>query len=112
MRRDIAVFNLKRKVESVEEINETLLVNIGTWAEFKSLMTSHFPAIVWKDYWGTVKGKDFSIKCSIGEANDYLNHIIFHLQGNNAIDPLIELCRRNQWQAYDTVLDAMLDIDY
>ncbi|MGB3526064.1 MAG: hypothetical protein WBB32_08880 [Flavobacteriales bacterium] len=35
---DVVVFNLKRKIASVDEIDESVLVDIGTYAEFETLL--------------------------------------------------------------------------
>lgn len=108
---DVVIFNLKCKVDKVEEINDSILVDIGTKANFKKIMTDNFQNITWKNGWGKVEGKDFSIEFSLGDAEGPFSNTVFNLYGENAIYAVIELCKKMNWQLYDTGLEQMIDLD-
>ena len=108
---DIVAFNLNKKVHHVEEIDETILVDIGTGDDFKQMMTDSFPTIIWRDDWGKFEGADYSIEFGIDKTHAKFSNIIFHLYGSNAIYPVIELCKKYHWQIFDTALGEMIDLD-
>ncbi|MGC3945577.1 MAG: hypothetical protein QM762_13840 [Chryseolinea sp.] len=107
---DVIVFNLNRKVDSVEEIDETVLVDIGTKVEFKKLIETNYPDVIWDNGWGKIEKHDYSIEFSLGDSDEPFSNTLFHLYGENAIYDLIEFCKKNKWQAFDTGLDQMLDL--
>jgi hypothetical protein len=109
---DFVVFNLKRKVASVEEIDESILVDIGTYADFESLLKRRFLMLLNEDGWLRIDLGECSLETCLGDANERFSNTIFHLIGENAIYELIELCRTNGWQAFDTALSQMLDLDH
>ncbi len=108
---DVMIFNLKRKVDSVDEIDVSVLVNIGTKTDFKKIMTDNYPDITWDKDWGKIERKDFSIKFSLGDSDEPFSNTVFNLYGENAIYEIIELCKKNNWQLFDTGLDQMVDLD-
>ena len=108
---DVMIFNLKRKVDSVDEIDESVLVNIGTKINFKKIMTDNYRDIIWDKDWGKIERKDFSIEFSLGDSDEPFSNTLFHLYGENAIYEVIELCKKNNWQLFDTGLEQMLDLD-
>lgn len=109
---DVVVFNFKRKVARVEEIDESVLAEIGTYADFEAMLKRRFPMLTNED--GCLKADmdGCSLETSLGEANEPFSNTIFHLYGENAVYELIELCKANNWQAFDTALGQMLDLDY
>jgi hypothetical protein len=108
---DVIVFNLNRKVDSAEEIDETVLVDIGSEKEFKRLIEQNYPDIIWDNDWGKIERKGYSIEFSLGDSDETFSNKLFHLYGENAIYELIEFCKANNWQVFDTGLDQMLDLD-
>jgi hypothetical protein len=108
---DVVIFNLTRQVDSVEEIDETILVDIGTRTDFKKIMEENYPDIIWDDNWGKIERKDYSIEFSLGTTEEPFSNTLLHLYGENAVYDIIELCKKNNWQAYDSGLDQMLDLD-
>ena len=108
---DVVIFNLTRQVDRVEEINETILVDIGTRTDFKKIMEENYPDVIWEDNWGKIERKDYSIEFSLGTTEEPFSNTLFHLYGENAVYDIIELCKKNNWQAYDSGLDQMLDLD-
>jgi hypothetical protein len=108
---DVVIFNLTRQVDSVEEIDETILVDIGTRTDFKKIMEENYPDIIWDDNWGKIERKDYSIEFGLGTTEEPFSNTLLHLYGENAVYDIIELCKKNNWQAYDSGLDQMLDLD-
>jgi hypothetical protein len=108
---DVMIFNLKRKVDSVDEIDESVLVDIGTKADFKKIMTDNYRDIIWDKDWGKIERKDFSFEFSLGDSDEPFSNTTFHLYGENAIYEIVELCKKNNWQLFDTGLEQMVDLD-
>lgn len=109
---DIVLFNLSKQVQSVEEINDEVLVDIGTGVQFKQLITEYFPNIRWeKDNWCSIETPEYSIQFSLGDSDDKFSNILIHLYGEKAIYPIIDLCRKFRWQVFDTGNGRMVDID-
>lgn len=108
---DIVVFKLNRKVATIEEIDETILLPIGTWKSFGELINAEFQQVSKEDEWCIIEGEKFSLETSLGEPENFFSNTIFHLYGEAAISPLIYLCKKYQWQAYDTVMGGMIDLD-
>lgn len=108
---DVMIFNLKRKVDSVDEIDESVLVDIGTKADFKKIMTNNYQDIIWDKDWGKIERKDFSIEFSLGDSDEPFGNTVFHLYGENAIYEIVELCKKYKWQLFDTGLEQMVDLD-
>lgn len=108
---DVVIFNLSKQVQTVEEINDEILVDIGTWSQFKKMLKDYFPAMVFEKDWCKISTEDFSLQTSIGNANERVSSTIFHLHGENAIYAIADLCKRNNWQAFDTYLGDMLNVE-
>jgi hypothetical protein len=108
---DVIVFNLKRKVDNVEEIDETVLIDIGTKDHFRKLIDANYPDVIWDENWGKIERQGYSIEFSLGDSDEPFSNSLFHLYGENAIYDLIEFCKKNNWQAFDTGLNQMLDLD-
>ncbi len=108
---DVVIFNLKRKVANLEEIDESVLVDIGTYADFEALLRRWFPMLANEHGWLKVDLQGSSLETGLGELHETFSNTIFHLYGENAVYELIELCKANNWQAFDTALGQMLDLD-
>jgi hypothetical protein len=109
---DVVVFNLKRKVTSVDEVDETVLIDIGTYSWFRELLSARYPTISWIEGYATIQGQDYTMETSLGDDEETFSNTIFHLYGENAVHELIELCKAKGWQAFDTSLGQMLDLDH
>ena len=109
---DVVVFNLKRKVASVEEIDESVLVDIGTYANFEDLLKRRYPNLINDEGWLKINAHDLCLETSLGKSSDVFSNTIFHLSGENAVYELLELCKANGWQAFDTALGQMLDFEH
>ncbi|MCO5273857.1 MAG: hypothetical protein M9900_02930 [Flavobacteriales bacterium] len=109
---DVVVFNLKRKVASVEEIDESVLAEIGTYADFEAMLKRRFPMLTNEDGWLKADLDVCCLETGLGELHETFSNTIFHLYGENAVYELIELCKANNWQAFDTALGQMLDLDH
>jgi hypothetical protein len=108
---DVVVFNLNRKVDSVEEIDETILVDIGTKSDFKRIMEENYADIIWDGDWGKIERDGYSIEFSLEATDKPFSNTMVHLYGENAVYDIVELCKKNNWQAYDSGLDQMLDLE-
>ncbi|MDO7884095.1 hypothetical protein [Hymenobacter cheonanensis] len=108
---DVFVFKANRVISDISDIEEELLVDIGTWQEFRQLLTAQFPEASFDDNWCTIGDEQTSLETSLGPPDEKMSNTIFHLYGPNAIYLLAALCQRNDWQAFDTSLDAMLNPD-
>jgi hypothetical protein len=109
---DVVVFNLKRKVANVEEIDENILIDMGTGASFEGLLRKRYPGLTSNDGWISIEGSDFSMNISLAEKEGSFSNTIFFLYGEKAVYELIELCKAQGWQAFDTSLGQMLDLDH
>jgi hypothetical protein len=95
----------------VKEINEELLVEIGTWADFRKRLLVQFPQSVFEENWCRIEAIEFSLETSLGPDDECLSNTLFHLYGEKAVYKLIDLCKANNWQAFDTSLGEMLDLE-
>ncbi|AEE48118.1 hypothetical protein [Haliscomenobacter hydrossis] len=109
---DVIVFNLNKKVENADEINDSVLSAIGTNREFKALIEKRYNPIKWEGNWGIISGINFSIEFGLNDnLEETLSHQVFHLYGENAIYEIIDFCRTHNWQAFDTGIEQMLDLE-
>lgn len=108
---DVVVFKLKRKVDSVDEINKNILLDIGTRSNFKEMIQNTFPNAVFDNDWCKIENEECSLETSMGDSDGPFSNTIFHLYGEATIYPLIHLCKKYNWQAYDTALDSMIDLE-
>jgi hypothetical protein len=110
---DVCIFNLKKKVSSVEEINEDILIPIATNKEFRSLLTETFPDIKWDSNCGIIERENIYIETYLGEDDNesFSNTMFFLRKSETSLFPLIDLCKKYGWQLFDTGLDQMIDLD-
>jgi hypothetical protein len=109
---DIVLFNLSNRVQSVEEISDQMLVNIGSGMYFKQLITEFFPDAICKDDWCAIEFQRCSIQFSFGKLDEYFSSKLIHLYGERAIYPILDLCRKFGWQIFDTGSGKMIDIKH
>jgi hypothetical protein len=108
---DVVIFNLNKKIDSVEDINEDVLVDIGSGADFKKMLNNYFGNVIWDGNWGKIEKENYALEFSLADDDESFSNMIFHLYGEKAIYALIDFCRKNNWQAFDTGLGEMLDLD-
>jgi len=108
---DVMIFNLNRRVDNVDEIDESVLVDLGTKSDFKKIMDDNYPDIIWDNNWGKIERADCSLEFSLGHSDKPFSNTVFHLYGQNAIYEVIELCKKYRWQAFDAGIGKMLDLD-
>jgi len=110
---DVVIFNLNKKVSSIEEINEDILIPIATNKEFHSLLTENFPDIRWNGDCGIIERNNIYIELYLGDDNEVsFSNIIFFLRSSEeSVFPVIDLCKKYGWQLFDTALDQMINLD-
>jgi hypothetical protein len=102
---DIILFNLSKKVQSLEAINEALLLN----TDFAKIFEQHFKKIEKDDRHRTIIGDDFSIAYFVNE--EPVSNIMLSIYNENGLFEVIHLAKKNNWQIFDTGLGALLDMD-
>lgn len=101
---DVVLFNSKQKIVTPEDVDEEQLVPIS----FALIFESHFKNIVKHDEHHEIKGNGFSIDYFYnGEPS---SNILLSLYGDRALDPLIDLAIKNNWQIFDTGSGEMIDL--
>lgn len=109
---DVVVFNLNKKVSSVEEINEDILIPIATCRHFKKILHEHFPDVKWDGDRGIVERENVYMELFIDESEETFSNTVFFLrEGEASIFDVINFCKRHGWQLYDTALGEMIDLD-
>ena len=108
---DVFIFKANQIVNCLEDLEESNLVDIGTWQDFKNLLLQQFPKAAFDGNWCIIEGEGFSLETSLGSLNEMVSNTIFHLYGVKAIYPLVALCQRNNWQAFDCSADIKLNFD-
>ncbi len=108
---DIVILNLSRRIENIEEVDEDILVDIGTCEGFKGILLGLFPAIACGETSCRLEGEGYSIDFYCGAGDEPFSNTIAHLYGEKAIYPIIQLCKAKGWQAFDTSLGALLDLE-
>jgi hypothetical protein len=101
---DIVLFNSSQKINSPEEVDERLLIPVL----FSDIFEAHFLNIIKNDNHREIKGQDYSITYFADDEPG--SNILLFLYGENAIYPLIDLAIKNNWQVFDTALNAMIDL--
>jgi len=109
---DIVIFNLKKKVSTVEEINEDILIPIATNKEFRQLLIENFLDIKWDDKCGIIERENIYIETYLGDDDEHFSNTMFFLRrSETSLFPLIDLCKKYGWQLFDTGLGQMIDLD-
>lgn len=107
---DIVVFKLNRKITDVEDVNEEILINYPA-QDFKEALAKHFTNVKLNDSYASITGINYELECYLPEDESFSN-TIFKLYGEQAVYPLLKFCREENWQAFDTSLGEMLDVDH
>ncbi len=102
---DVMIFNLKQKVTSVEEIEDELFVP----TDFALAMQQHFDNVIVDDDHREIRGTDFSI--SYFNDEEPTGNMLLHLEGKNAIYPLIHISKMQDWQIFDTGNGEMINLE-
>lgn len=108
---DVVIFKQNRKIANQAGIDERALVDIGDTSELKLILTQFFKNVRWENDWGLVEKDDYSIEFAVGPPGRRVSSTMFFLNGTNAIYPVIDLCRQNKWQAFDTRSGSIIDLD-
>ena len=101
---DIVLFNSKQKIESVEEVDESHLID----TDFDSAFQSHFENIVVDESAKTIESPDFSI---VYYSDEPASNAIVNLYGENAFYELVILAKKHDWQLFDTSMGQMVDLE-
>ena len=78
---------------------------------FKKALTVHFPRVEFDENRALIKGDSFELECFLPEGESFSN-TIFKLYGEHAVYALVNFCRKEGWQAFDTGLGEMLNLNY
>jgi hypothetical protein len=109
---EIVIFNLNKKVNKVEDIDDNVLLEFKDWDELTLIFSNFFSDIIWKESTGKIEREDFSISFFTGDPEERPRNIFMELYGEYAIYEIVQLCKLNGWQIFDMSLGEMLDIDY
>ncbi|QSS96633.1 hypothetical protein [Psychroflexus sp. ALD_RP9] len=102
---DIVLFNSKQKIQSVAELDETLLEP----TDFSGILESSFERINKKETHREIVGTNFTIDFFAN--NEHSSNFMLSLYGENAMFELIELAKKHNWQIYDSGIDGMVDLE-
>lgn len=104
---DVFIFQLKSKVTTIEEIADESILPVDN---FVPLLQSSFPDMQLADGRIKIEREGYSIESSDTEGNKP-GPAMLQLHGKMAIYPVIDLCKKNNWQLFDTWAGTMLDLD-
>ena len=107
---EIVLFNLSRKVNKVEEIDDSVLQEFPDWDQLRSIFSDFFPDIIWKGVLGEINRGNFTISLSAGDPEEQPPNIFIQLYGEFSIYEIVRLCSIQGWQIYDISLGEMIDI--
>jgi hypothetical protein len=102
---DIVLFSSRQKIQSVEEIDETLFEP----TDFCSVFANHFQQIKQDDDHRSIQGRDFTIEYFLD--NEPVSNKILNLYGMNGLYEVIALAKKHNWQIFDTGLGQMIDLE-
>lgn len=102
---DIVLFNSKKTIKSIEELDVDKLEPIN----FTGVLESSFTEIVKEENHRQIKGKDFSIDFFTDD--EPVSNKMLSLYGENGLFELIELAKQQGWQIFDTGLGSMIDLE-
>ena len=101
---NIVLFNSKQKIESIAELDESLLEPIA----FNTILETSFDRINSEDNHREIVGNDFTIEFYY--YNEKQSNLMLSLYGENGLFALIELAKKYNWQIYDSCIDEMIDL--
>ena len=67
---DIFIFRATLLLNDIDDIEEELLVDIGTWEGFKQLLIDQFPQATFDGNWCTIEDGSASLETSIGPSDE------------------------------------------
>ena len=102
---DIVLFNSKRRIDSIAELDESQLEP----TDFSEILESSFNRINKSKNRREIIGKDFTI--DFFADNEHSSNFTLSLHGENGIYALIDLAKKHNWQIYDSGIDEMVDLE-
>jgi hypothetical protein len=108
---DVVIFNLKRKINSVEEVNEDVLQPIATVSDFCKMILLKFPDSKIENQILKIINGEGEVVYYVPDENESFSNTILHLYGKDAIYIIIDMCKHFGWHAFDTGLGEMLDLE-
>ncbi|WP_272151345.1 hypothetical protein [Tenacibaculum aiptasiae] len=102
---DIVLFNSKQKIESVADLDESLLEPI----DFSGILQSSFNQIKVDGNHREIIGIGFTIEFFTD--NKSSTNQMLSTYGENGLFELIELAKKYNWQIYDSGIDQMIDLE-
>ena len=102
---DIVLFNSGQNIESIEDLEETLLEP----TDFCSVLENQFEEIIKDDNHREIKGNGFTIDYFLDD--EKVSNKMLSLYGENGLYELIILAREHKWQIFDSGLGEMIDLE-
>ncbi len=102
---DIVLFNSRKKIKSIEDLDETKLEP----TDFCSVLENHFEEIRKDDNHREIKGNDYSI--DYFNDDEKMSNKVLSLYGESGLYELVVLAREHNWQIFDTGLGQMIDLE-
>ncbi len=101
---DIVLFNSKQKIASLDEVDDTKLIDIN----FGEILDAHFPNATGNDTHRAVDGENFSFVYYPDD--EPVSNTIINLYGEEALLQIIPIAIQHNWQIFDTGSGKMLDL--
>ena len=102
---EIVLFNSKRKIKSVAELDENQL----ELTDFSGILENSFDQIKEDDNHREIIGTDFQIDFFAN--SEHSSNFMLSIYGENGLYELIELAKKHNWQIYDSGIDEMIDLE-
>tara|TARA_Y100001933_G_C18886381_1_gene516341 strand:+ start:495 stop:875 length:381 start_codon:yes stop_codon:yes gene_type:complete len=102
---DIVLFNSKKKIQSIAELDENQLEP----TDFSGILENSFDQIKKEGSHRKIIGTAFTIE--FFSDNEHSSNFMLQLDGENGLYELIELAKKYSWQIYDSGLDEMIDLE-
>ncbi|WP_343321137.1 hypothetical protein [Sphingobacterium multivorum] len=101
---DIVLFKSRQDIRDLSILDENKL----EVTDFNQILDNSFREIKVDGDHREISGDDFSIDYFASEPN---SNFMLSLNGEKAMQIMIELAKEHKWQIYDSALDAMIDLD-
>lgn len=102
---EIVLFNSKQKIDSIENIDEVLLIPI----DFYSKIEQNLENFIQTENHIEIIGKDYSIEYF--KDDDLTSNLMLTLYGENALFEIIRIAKIYNWQIYDSGINKMLNLE-
>jgi len=102
---EIVLFNSKQKIDSIENIEEDLLIPV----DFYSIIEQNFENVLVTENHVEIIGNDYSIEYF--KDDDLMSNLMLTLYGENALFEIIRIAKINDWQIYDSGIDKMINLE-